>query len=66
MTITRLTATLAAAAAVISARAADARADDRGGITPQTVVVAVFAALAITVGAIITAVVVAKANSISL
>lgn len=66
----RLAATLTVLAAGVAERLDDARtearADDRGGITSQTIVIAVMAALAIAVGAIITALVTGRANSINL
>lgn len=43
-----------------------ARKDDRGEITEKVIIIAVFAALAIAVGAIIVAKVTDKANAISL
>ncbi len=62
----RLTATLTVLAAGLAERLDEARTDDRGGITSQTIVIAVMAALALAVGAIITAVVTGKAGSIDL
>jgi hypothetical protein len=50
---------------VAAQRLAAARHDERGEVTEKVILIAIFAALAITVGAIIVAKVTAKANSIS-
>ena len=47
-------------------RIAQARRDERGEVTEKVIIIAVFAALAIAVGAIIVAKVTDKANNISL
>ena len=51
---------------IAQARAAEARRDERGEITEKVIIIAVFAALAIAVGAIIVAKVTAKADAINL
>jgi hypothetical protein len=48
------------------ARVAAVRRDDRGSVVETVVITAIFAALAITIGAIIVAKVTAKTNSINL
>ncbi len=52
--------------AIALARVEMARNDERGEITEKVIIIAVFAALAIAVGAIIVAKVTDKANAISL
>lgn len=47
-------------------RVAQAKRDERGEITEKVIIIAVFAALAITVGAIIVAKVTDKTNTINL
>lgn len=47
-------------------RIAQARRDERGEVTEKVIIIAVFAALAITVGAIIVAKVTDKTNAIDL
>lgn len=51
---------------IVRARAADARRSEAGSTAEKVILTAVFAALAIAVGAIIVAKVTAKANSINL
>lgn len=50
--------------AVLRCRLADLRGSERGEVTEKVIITAVFAALAIAVGAIIVAKVTTKANSI--
>lgn len=51
---------------IVRARVADARRSEAGSTAEKVILTAVFAALAIAVGAIIVAKVTAKANSINL
>jgi hypothetical protein len=55
---------IAALLAWARATAARARTDERGAVTETVIIVAIFAALALAVGAIIVMKVTAKANSI--
>jgi hypothetical protein len=55
---------LRAVAEAMTARIMQSRGDERGEVTEKVLVTAIFAGLAIAAGAIITATVIGKANSI--
>jgi hypothetical protein len=55
---------LRATAAMLAARLTPNRYNERGEVTEKVIITAIFAALAIAIGAIIVAKVTAKANSI--